>query len=474
MNAELAWAVLVPLIGAVLCLLSGRRGERWIACATILGTLGAASAVAWSVSARGTLHHAAGGWGASLGINLRADGLSAVMLLVIGIVGALTSVQVIRNLRASSPPAGRFLSLWFFAWAALNALVVSADIFNLYVTLELTTLAAVGLIAVGGNREAVKAALRYLLFALPGSLIYLLGVAILYGAYATLDLTVLGSRLAPSPVTWTALALMVLGLCLKAALFPLHAWLPPAYVSARSTVSALLAALIGKSSFYVLLRVWFEVFPAGLASRAGQLLGMLGAAGILWGSILALRQRRLKALIAYSSVAQIGYLFLVFPLAVPGAWSGGVYIAISHAAAKASMFLAAGTIQRALGHDKLDGLNGVAHHLPVTFFSLALAGISLMGMPPSGGFVGKWLLVRAAIEGGQWWLVVVILIGGLLAAGYVFRVLRSAFMPLGGEAHFRPLPRGAELPAFALALLALLLGIAPNVLLELLKVGLPS
>ncbi|WP_437649113.1 complex I subunit 5 family protein [Sorangium sp. So ce362] len=474
MSAALAWAILVPLIGAVLCLLSGPRGERWIAGAAIPGTLGPVCAVAGAVGTSGTLRHAAGGWGASLGIDLRADGLAAVMLLAVGVVGALTCAQAIRDQRASPRPGGGVFSLWLSAWAALNALVVSADIFNLYVTLELTTLTAVGLITLGGDREALKAGLRYLLFALPGSLVYLLGVAILYGMYATLDLTALGARLAPDPTTWTALALMMAGLCLKTALFPLHAWLPPAYVSAGSTVSAFLAALVGKGSFYVLLRIWLEVLPAEAAPRAGQVLGMLGAAGVLWGSLLSLRQRRLKALTAYSSVAQIGYLFLVFPLGVPSAWPSAVYLAISHAAAKASMFLAAGAIHRTLGHDELDGLQGLAHRLPVTFVSLALAGISLMGMPPSGGFVGKWLLLRAAIDRGQWGSAAVILAGGLLAAGYMFRVLRSAFLPLPREARLHPLPRGAEVAALALALLALLLGVAPRVPLELLRVGLPS
>ncbi|WP_437778283.1 complex I subunit 5 family protein [Sorangium sp. So ce1097] len=474
MNAELAWAVLIPLIGAVLCLLSGPRGQRWIVGATSLGTLGAVSAVAWSVSSGGTLRHAAGGWGASLGIDLRADGLAAVMLLVVGVVGALTSAQVLRATGASPRPGGGFFSLWLSAWAALNALAVSADAFNLYVTLELTTLAAVGLITAGGDREAVDAGLRYLLVALPGSLVYLLGVAILYGMHATLDLSVLGSRLAPDPTAWTALALMCVGLCLKAALFPLHAWLPPSYVSARSTVSALVAALIGKASFYVLLRIWIDVLPAEAAPRAGQLLAALGAAAVLWGSLLALRQRRLKALTAYSSVAHTGYLFMFFPLDVPGALSGAVYLAVSHAAAAASMFLAAGAVHRTLGHDDLDGLQGLARHRPVTFSSLALAGASLMGMPPSGGFIAKWLLLRAAIERRHVWLAAVILVGGLLAAGYVFRVLRGAFLPLPREARLCPLPRRAELAALALALLALLLGVAPKAPLDLLRVGLPS
>jgi formate hydrogenlyase subunit 3/multisubunit Na+/H+ antiporter MnhD subunit len=179
-------------------------------------------------------------------------------------------------------------------------------------------------------------------------------------------------------------------------------------------------------------------------------------------------------LIAYSSVAQIGYLFLLFPLNTASAWSGTVYLAISHAVAKSAMFLAAGTIQRATGSDHLDDLKGLSQKLPVTFFTLALAGISLMGMPPSGGFVAKWLLVRAAIDSGAWWWAAVILVGGLLAAGYVFRILGRALSSQPTECRVQTIPRRDELVALALALIALLLGVAPELPLELMAVRRPS
>lgn len=471
MNIEMAWAVVIPLAGALLSSLVRQRVAPRLAWVTTLGTAGAALNVSWSVARHGPLQHAVGGWLPPLGINLRADGLAAVLLATVAVVGALLSVHAIRDRETTRRRARSFFSLWFSAWGALNALVLSADIFNLYVTLELTTLASVGLIAIHGGREALRAALRYLLIALSGSLVYLLGVALTYGVHASLDLTELGTRDASSPASWVAFSLMTLGLGLKMALFPLHGWLPPVYVSARPVVAAFLSSLVGKASFVVLLRLWFEAFPAGFVLGAGQFLGVLGGAGVLWGSLLALRQERLKPLIAYSSVAQIGYLFLLFPLGTPGAWSGGVYLLISHAAAKASMFLAAATIERAIGGDGLDGLRGLSRHLPVTFFTLALAGISLMGMPPSGGFIAKWLLARAAIEAGQWWWALVILMGGLLGAGYVFRILRRAFLPLPPEAEMLAIPRRDELPALALALAALLLGLVPDAVLSLLDVA---
>jgi multicomponent Na+:H+ antiporter subunit D len=473
MSVELPWAILAPLLGAGACLFAGHRA-RSVAVIAAASTVSVVLVIAARIAEDGPLRAAIGGHAPPLGITLRADGIALAMVLATSVVGALIAVHAIGDRAARSRRfVGRFFSLWFFTWAALHALFLSSDVFNLYVALELTTLAAVALIAIDGRRPAVQAGFRYLLLALPGSLAYLLGVALLYGRYATLDLPSLGERLVLDDATAIALALMTAGLCLKAALFPLHAWLPAAYLSASPSVSAVLSALIGKSSFYVLLRLWLDVFPEEHQLRAGPLLGALGAAGVVWGSLMALRQRRLKALIAYSSISQIGYLFLlfpIFPLGGQSAWVGGVYLALSHAAAKASMFLSAGLIHRTLGHDEVHDLKGLAQHLPVTFFAFALAGVSLMGMPPSGGFVAKWMLVRAAFEGGQPWWGAIILAGGLLTAVYVFRVLRSAFLPLPLEPTVH-VHRGLQFVALALALIAVLLGIAPMPLLGLLAAG---
>jgi formate hydrogenlyase subunit 3/multisubunit Na+/H+ antiporter MnhD subunit len=331
-----------------------------------------------------------------------------------------------------------FWVLLLAVWAGMNLVVMGRDLFNLYVALELLTFAAVPLVCLDGRKETLDAALRYLMFALLGSVLYLLGAVLLYGAYGTLDIGLLAARVQPEPAAWLAGALMTVGLLAKTALFPLHLWLPPAHAGAPPAASAILSALVVKGSFVLVIRLWFEVMP-GLWSVAGtQLLGALGAAAILYGSVLALRQQRLKLLIAYSTVAQIGYLFLVFPLAfdaemaqlVPGiALTGGVLQLVSHAFAKAGMFMAAGLIAVALGHDRVADLGGIARILPVSLFAFALAGVSLVGLPPSGGFAAKWLLLSAALGTGQWWWAVVIVLGGLLTGGYLVMVLMRALSP---------------------------------------------
>jgi multicomponent Na+:H+ antiporter subunit D len=282
-----------------------------------------------------------------------------------------------------------------------------------------------------------------------------------------LDFQSLRSALSPSPLVSLAAAMMLLGLLVKASLFPLHFWLPPTHAGALGPASALLSAVVVKGPFYAALRLWFDVFPEIATAAAGQCIGALGAGGILWGAAQALRSKRLKQIIAYSTVSQMGYLFLLFPLLTgpmatawaTTAWTGGIYQAMSHALAKAALLMAAGVTLYSLGSDHLRSMRGLAGQLPITTFTIALACVSLMGLPPSGGFIGKWLLLAAALESGQWWWAPVLLVGGLLTAGYVFLMLSYAFQPKEGE----PMPRRPrplmELTALALALASILIGL---------------
>jgi formate hydrogenlyase subunit 3/multisubunit Na+/H+ antiporter MnhD subunit len=464
---ESVWVVVpvaLPLAVGTACYLLGGGAARRLTLPFLAATLAATVWLVDGVSSAGPLGHALGGWGAPLGIELAADGLASLMLCLTAAVYAGVLVYALHYFAADSREATAFWPLAWLLWGSLNALFLSRDLFNLYVTLELVGLAAVGLTALAGTAAALAAALRYLLAALLGSGAYLLAVALLYGATGALSLPLVAAALTASPVAWTAGALLALGLALKTALFPLHSWLPPAHGGAVSPVSALLSALVIKASFYLLLRLWLTA-PATLASpAAGALLGLLGSAAILWGSIGALVQSRLKMLIAYSTVAQIGYLFLVFALlAGPGAAAGlegAVIQVLAHGLAKAAMFLSAGTLMLAAGSDELARVAGAIGRLPLTLTSFGLAGITIMGLPPSAGFVAKWQLAQAALAAGRWWWVVVLVAGGLLAAAYVFRVLRLGFAPSDPNAEAQPVPRALELPAFALAVASVALGLA--------------
>jgi len=433
MADALIWLVAMPLAGAVATLLMQRQATA-IVNVTALANTGVAGLLLYEVARQGSLSYEVGGWTAGLGIALRADGLSALLLMMSALVVLATSVYASAYFSKAADRAG-FWPLWLLLWTSLNALLLSGDLFNLYVTLELLGLSAVALASLGGKTAAVQAALRYLLVGLLGSMMFLAGVSLIYAGYGTLDLSTLARVVEAGPVAWTALALMTAGLLLKTALFPLHFWLPPAHASAPAPVSAVLSALVVKVAFYLVLRLWLDVFADLVTPAAANLLGILGAGAVLWGSWRALRAERLKLLAAYSTVAQLGYLFMFFPLLQalpPGpardtALGGLVILALTHGFAKAGLFLAIGIIQQRSGHDRIRDLDGTAQRLPATTFAIALGGVALIGLPPSGAFLGKWQLLAGSFATGQWLWILVTMAGSLLAAAYMFRVLGHAF-----------------------------------------------
>jgi multicomponent Na+:H+ antiporter subunit D len=472
----LVLSIIVPVVGLLLAFVGGRWVER-IALATM--PVGLAIAVAILIAMRragGPLVYLLGGWSPPLGVALRADGLSAVMMATTAVVICAVGIFArgdFTNPHGSAETRAPF-TFWILllaVWGALNTVFTAGDLFTLYVALELLTFAAVPLVSLEGRAETLQAALRYLLFALLGSVLYLVGTALLYGAYGTLDIVLLSQRVQAAPTTLVAAALMTAGLLAKTALFPLHLWLPPAHAGAPAAASAVLSALVVKGSFFIVVRLWFDVMPAIPGQAAAQLLAALGAAAIVFGSVVALRQERLKLLIAYSTLAQIGYLFLMFPLAFDaltaplqdsGALAGGMLQAISHATAKAAMFMAAGLMYAALGHDRIAELAGIGRALPMTVLAFALGGVALIGLPPSGAYLAKKLLLQAATDTSQWWWAAVIQAGGILTSSYVLLVLAHALTSPREPITLRvPVPCIQESAALALALCSLLLALFP-------------
>ena len=470
------WLILLPLLWASLAFISGEGRGQWLAIGGLTGQTWLAFDLAQTVGAGGVaVEHLVGGWGAPLGIDLAADGLSAAMLVLTQCIALPLAVYAGAYYKRGEVAGAYFWPLAGFLIAGLNALFLSADLFNIYVTLELIGLAAVGLVAAGGGAQQVAAALRYLFATLLGSGLYLLGVALVYGVYGTVSisaLTPLVTSEAPR-LMWIAGGLMLIGLMLKTALWPFHFWLPPAHGGAPAPVSALLSALVVKASFYLILRLWIGPF-APLVAAAEWLAwvpAVLGTLAILWGSWQAIRAERLKMLIAYSTVAQLGYLFLIFPLLTGAdAIQAGVMQAFAHGFAKAGMFVAAGVFIKATGQELVAGLAGAVERLPVTLFAFGLSGMTLMGLPPSSGFLAKWLLIEVALNRGFWWLVVVVLAGGLLAAVYVFRVLRQAFLQAPANTSLAAVPRTLEWTAFVLAAVSVLLGLRGVELMQLVGV----
>jgi len=468
----LALSVLLPFVGMLLGLAAGGRHVRRIAFVTVPLGMGLAIVIAQAWLQAGELVYLLGDWSPPLGIALRADGPAVAMLLAVAFVvcGIALYARADFDTPSGSTESRAAFTYWLLllaVWGSLNLVFVSGDLFTLYVALELLTFAGVPLVCLAGSGETLRAALRYLLFALCGSVLYLLGAVLLYGGYGTLDMRLLAEVVQGEPIAWTALALMTVGLLAKTALFPLHIWLPPAHGGAPAAASAVLSALVIKGSWFLVLRLWCDVFPGIAGASAAQLLGALGAAAIIVGSVVALRQQRLKLLVAYSTVAQIGYLFLMFPMALTdtgvldAAVAAGVLQAISHATAKAGMFMAAGLVYAALGHDRIDNLAGAARALPVPVLSFVIGGVALMGVLPSGAYLAKKLLLDAAQASGQWVWTLVLQGGAVFTAGYVVlvlvRVLRRPEQPLG---ELKPISMLSQLAALGLSLASLLLAFA--------------
>lgn len=418
----------LPLLGALLLILLRPAAGRWVILINIGSTLAAAGAL-HQVMESGTQWLELGGWQAPLAIRFQLSPLAALLMLFTAGVHLLVSLYAARCRHAIG--SEDFWPLSCLLQSALAALWLSGDLFNLYVTLELLSLAAVALVALAGPK-AYRPALNYLLLSLAGSLAYLFGVALLYGRYGVLDIALLAELAEADATTRLALLLMSLGLMLKAALWPLHLWLPPAHAGAPAAVSALLSALVVKGPLYILWVLWSRIAPVELEQSAGGIFAVAGVLALLSGGWSALRAPYLKTLVAYSTVAQLGYALLALGLLLrwqePSLSAALWLFVLAHGLAKVSMFLAAGELQHTLGSRRVTALRGASQTMPLALFAFAVAGGSLIGLPPSGGFLAKWLLLQPLFaEPEHWPWAIGVLLGTLASAAYVFRVVTLGF-----------------------------------------------
>lgn len=482
-------AVMLPAAGILVSLLLGGKHAERTAMLVLLLNLAVSLMLLTDIWLGGEpVSYMIGGWSPPLGLVLRADGLAAALMVTTAAVICAIAVYAFADFLT---PAGTWEARLPFAFwplllgicGAMNLVCIGGDLFTLYVAMELLTFAAVPLVSLDGRVETIRAALRYLLFAIAGSILYLLGIALLYGSYGTLDTARLSQLVRQDYATICALALMTTGLLAKTALFPLHLWLPPAHAGAPAAASAALSALVVKGSFFLVVRLWFDVMPSLPGYRSALVLGTLGAAAIVFGGVMALRQQRLKMLVAYSTVAQIGYLFLIFPLAFHAdsarlesgtALAGGLLQIMSHAAAKAGMFMAVGMIYAAFGHDRIDGLAGSARALPITMLAFACGGFTLIGLPPGGAYLAKSLLLDSSPASIQWWWEWIMFAGSVLTSAYIVSVLTYALTPLrGSPVRCAAPPRWQQATALALAISSLVLALAAATILGILQVGRP-
>jgi len=428
--------VVVPLLAAPLIVLfrSGRAG--WLL-AVLASMVSLACAVGLFVQVRGgtVISYAIGNWAPPWGIEYRVDVLNAFVLILVSGVATIVSVYA-RTSVISEVPSDRhylFYAMFLLCLSGLLGMTVTDDVFNIFVFLEISSLSGYVLIALGRERRALHAAFQYLILGTIGATFYIIGVGFLYLVTGTLNIVDMAGRIqavADHRPVLAALAFMTVGLSLKAALFPLHAWLPSAYSTAPGAVAAFMAGTATKVSLYVFIRLLFGVFGARLVLQDLPLLealSLLSIAAMLVASLVAVMEKDLKRLLAYSSVAQIGYITLGVSLANQDGLTAAVVHLFNHGIAKAALFMLVGGAALRLGGCRLEVLAGMGQRMPLSAFCIVIAGLSLIGVPGTAGFITKWHLVLAAAEAGQWLTIVAIGASSLLAAAYVWRFVEAAY-----------------------------------------------
>lgn len=481
MNLALHYPVLqviIPMLVAPIALLIQQRRLAWyLACATSFCAFALAVTIAQLVIGGASEAYPLGGWPAPFGIELRVDSFSAIVLIIVSGASTAALLAGYQSLAqdVDEHRANLFYSAWLLALAGLSGIVVAADAFNIFVFMEIASLASYVLIAGSSDRRALPAVFKYLIMGTIGATFYLIGVGLLYIMTGTLNLADLETRILTidnQAPTLMAAGFISVGLALKAAIFPLHAWLPNTYNYAPHAVTAFLAACSTKVALYVFLRIDFFVFQRTLNEHAAQFsayLLPLAILGILFGSAMAIREPLVKRLFAWSSVAQIGYIVLGASLLSHEGLSAAVLHMFNHALAKGTIFIAIIVLASQSGMLTPDAFNGLGRKSPVVGIAFVVAGLSLIGIPGTAGFVSKWLLIEAILkyQGESLILLVVVLASSLMTVVYVGKVCESLFFKTSKTATPQALPILAVVILLILSTANLAFGLAPGLPYEL-------
>jgi multicomponent Na+:H+ antiporter subunit D len=439
MSVPLPVFVLIPLVAAFLLPLFGKKGK---AGATALANLATVSLLVLAIASIGRSEvYRIGKWSIPLGINLVLDGLSSLLLLAVSVVGTAAMLFSIRYMEQYTAKA-KYLSLFMLMVAGMNGVVLSGDLFNLFVFLEIASLASYALVGFGCEHEELEAAFKYMVLGSVASIFILFGIALVYGNTGTLNMAYVSEAIQASRMNAGlafAMALFIVGFGLKAALVPFHAWLPDAHPSAPAPISAMLSGILIKTlGVYALARVVFNVF--GVSVPVGWLLVSLGILSMVAGAFLAIGQWDFKRLLAYSSISQIGYVVLgiglgALILAEKGnpAWAslailGGLFHLVNHAVYKSLLFLTSGSVEMATGTRRMEEMGGLARKMPVTRAACTVASASIAGIPPFSGFWSKLILVIAAVQAHFYWVAAVIVFVSLCTLIMYLKVQRHVFL----------------------------------------------
>jgi multicomponent Na+:H+ antiporter subunit D len=433
--------VIIPLIAAGLC-----APLRWPRIAWGFSVLVAWTAFAISISLLaqvlevGTISYALGGWAAPWGIEYRLDVVNAFVMIIVAGMGAIILPYARESVEREIPRdrIPLFYAAFLLCLAGLLGISITGDIFNVFVFLEISSLSTYTLVAMGRDRRALTAAFRYLIMGSLGATFIVIGIGLLYSVTGTLNMIDLAERIpavADTRVVPVAFAFFAVGISLKLALFPLHLWLPNAYAFAPSAATAFLAATATKVAVYMFLRVFFTIFGLTFSfetMRVDLVLLPLALVAIFTMSLVAIFQENIKRMLAYSSLAQIGYITLGISVGSATGLTAAVLHLFNHALMKGALFMALGAIVYSIGSVHIRQMDGLGRQMPWTMAAFVLGGLSLIGVPLTVGFISKLYLISAVLANGWWPVAALIVITSLMAVVYIWRVVEAAY--------FRPAP----------------------------------
>jgi len=461
--------VVVPLVAAPIAALLNRPRLSWaVAVAATLWALYVALELLSQTMATGVIHYELGGWAAPYGIEYVVDPVNAWVVVIVALIGALVApyacASVEREITEDRIPL--FYAAFILCLTGLLGIAVTGDVFNVFVFLEISSLSAYALIALGSDRRALTASFQYLIMGSVGATFIVIGIGLMYVMTGTLNMADLADRLPEVSGTRTipvAFTFLTVGITLKLALFPLHLWLPNAYTYAPSAVTAFIASTATKVGVYLLLRFFFTIFGATFSFDVMQLdriLMPLALIAIVTMSLVAIYQENVKRLLAYSSVAQIGYMVLGISFASVLGLTAGILHLFNHALIKGALFMSMGCVMYRVGSVRLERMHGLGRVMPWTMAAFVVGGLSLIGVPLTVGFISKWYLVQAALEQGMWPVAGVVLLGSLLALMYVWKVVEVAyFHEADPELGISEAPLSLLVPTWVLVLSNLYFGI---------------
>ena len=427
--------VVVPLLAAPLVAMLPAGRLPWLGGLLVTwASFGLAIALLAIVLANGPISYALGGWSPPWGIEYRIDALNAFLAMLVTGIGAITLPYAWKSVPAevSAGKMPLFYAAFLLCLTGLLGIVLTGDIFNLFVFLEISSLSTYTLIAMGRDRRALTAAYQYLILGTIGATFFLIGVGLLYAQTGTLNMVDMAERLQEVEAmrtVYTAFAFIMVGVALKLALFPLHLWLPNAYTYAPNAITVFLASTATKVAIYVMLRMVLTVFSPEFVETTifAELFLYAGVAGVIAASFYAIYQQNAKRLLAYSSVAQIGYMAMGIGFGSMLGYSATVIHVFNHALMKAVLFMGIGAIIYRVGSSRLADMRGVGRKMPWTMVGIVIGGLSLIGVPGTAGFISKWYLMLAAMEQQHWGLAVLILFGSLLAVIYIWKIVEVLF-----------------------------------------------